>query len=277
MKKLLVLLSILVLSISIFAAETVKIAYVNWAEGIAMTNLAKVVLEDEMGYDVETTMADPGLVFASLAQGDQDVFMDGWLPVTHESYMNQFGEELTDLGYNFKGARIGLVVPTYVDIDSITEMNSVKEKFDSQIVGIDSGAGIMAATEKAINIYDLDFELRESSGPVMTATLADAIDNNEWVVVTGWAPHWKFARYDLKFLEDPEGVYGAVENIHSIARRNFIIDMPEVAQFFTHFFMTGTELADLMGVIADSNDPEEAARQWKEDNMDVVEKWIPNN
>jgi glycine betaine/proline transport system substrate-binding protein len=32
-----------------------------------------------------------------------------------------------------------------------------------------------------------------------------------------------------------------------------------------------------MGVIADSNDPEEAARQWKEENMDVVEKWIPNN
>ena len=277
MKKLLVLLSVLVLSIAIFAAGTVKIAYVNWAEGIAMTNLAKVVLEDEMGYDVETTMADPGLVFASLAQGDQDVFMDGWLPVTHESYMNQFGEDLTDLGYNFKGARIGLVVPSYVDIDSITEMNSVKDKFDSEIVGIDSGAGIMAATEKAIDVYGLDFDLRESSGPVMTATLADAIDNNEWVVVTGWAPHWKFARYDLKFLEDPEGVYGAIENIHSIARRNFIIDMPEVAQFFTHFFMTGPQLAELMGVIADSNDPEEAARQWKEENMDIVEKWIPNN
>jgi glycine betaine/proline transport system substrate-binding protein len=277
MKKLLVLLSVLVLSIAIFAAGTVKVAYVNWAEGIAMTNLAKVVLEDEMGYDVETTMADPGLVFASLAQGDQDVFMDGWLPVTHESYMNQFGEDLTDLGYNFKGARIGLVVPTYVDIDSITEMNSVKDNFDSQIVGIDSGAGIMAATERAIDTYGLDFDLRESSGPVMTATLADAIDNDEWVVVTGWAPHWKFARYDLKFLEDPEGVYGAVENIHSIARRNFIIDMPEVAQFFTHFFMSGTELAELMGVIADSNDAEEAARQWKEENMDIVEKWIPNN
>ncbi len=277
MKKLLVLLSVLVLSIAIFAAGTVKIAYVNWAEGIAMTNLAKVVLEDEMGYDVETTMADPGLVFASLAQGDQDVFMDGWLPVTHESYMNQFGEDLTDLGYNFKGARIGLVVPTYVDIDSITEMNSVKENFDSQIVGIDSGAGIMAATAKAIDTYDLDFDLRESSGPVMTATLADAIDNDEWVVVTGWAPHWKFARYDLKFLEDPEGIYGAVENIHSIARRNFIVDMPEVAQFFTHFFMSGTELAELMGVIADSNDPEDAAREWKNDNMDIIEKWIPNN
>jgi glycine betaine/proline transport system substrate-binding protein len=156
-------------------------------------------------------------------------------------------------------------------------MNSVKDNFDSQIVGIDSGAGIMAATERAIDTYGLDFDLRESSGPVMTATLADAIDNDEWVVVTGWAPHWKFARYDLKFLEDPEGVYGAVENIHSIARRNFIIDMPEVAQFFTHFFMSGTELAELMGVIADSNDAEEAARQWKEENMDIVEKWIPNN
>jgi len=276
MKKLLVLLSILVLSVAIFAAGTVKIAYVNWAEGIAMTNLAKVVLEDEMGYDVQTTMADPGLVYASLAQGDQDVFMDGWLPVTHKSYMDKFSNDLTDLGYNFKGARIGLVVPSYVTINSITEMNSVKDKFNSQIVGIDSGAGIMAATEKAIDAYGLDYTLQESSGPVMTATLADAIDNNEWVVVTGWSPHWMFARYDLKFLQDPEGVYGAVENIHSIARRNFIIDMPEAAQFFTHFFMTESELGSLMGKIADSNDPEDAAREWMKNNMDVVEKWIPN-
>ena len=63
-------------------AETVKIAYPNWAEGIAMTHLAKVVLEEEMGYDVEMTQADPGVIYAAVAQGDQDLFLDAWLP-TH--------------------------------------------------------------------------------------------------------------------------------------------------------------------------------------------------
>ena len=30
--------------------KTVKLGYVNWSDGIAMTNLAAAVLEDEMGY-----------------------------------------------------------------------------------------------------------------------------------------------------------------------------------------------------------------------------------
>eukprot|EP00831_Metopus_contortus_P059848 TRINITY_DN51815_c0_g1_i2.p2 TRINITY_DN51815_c0_g1~~TRINITY_DN51815_c0_g1_i2.p2 ORF type:complete len:134 (+),score=41.03 TRINITY_DN51815_c0_g1_i2:67-468(+) len=33
--------------------ETVKLGYVNWAEGIAMTNLSAVILEDKMGYQVD--------------------------------------------------------------------------------------------------------------------------------------------------------------------------------------------------------------------------------
>jgi len=259
------------------AKGTVKLGVVNWAEGIAMTNLAQAILEDKMGYDVEVTMAEPGLIFTSLAEGDYDAFLDGWLPVTHQSYMEQFGDDLADLGYNFEGARIGLVVPEYVDINSIEEMNSVKDKFDGKIVGIGSGAGIMQASEKAIEEYGLDFELVEGSGPVMTAALADAVDNNEWIVVTGWKPHWKFARWDLKFLEDPKKTYGEAENIHTIARKDLEEDMPEVAQFFKNFKMNDQQLGSLMGMIADNQDkePVDVAREWMKQNEDLVNSWIP--
>src|SRR6056297_3500040 len=275
MKKLVVLLTVMMLALTILGAKTVKLAYVNWAEGIAMTNLVKVVLEDKMGYDVEMTMADPGVVYASIAKGFQDAFMDGWLPVTHQSYMDKFSDDLTDLGYNFEGARIGLVVPAYVTIDSIEEMNEHKDKFDGQIVGIDPGAGIMQATNRALDAYNLDLDLVESSGPVMTASLADAIRKDEWVAVTGWQPHWKVAEWDLKFLDDPEGVYGAVENIHTIARRDIIVDMPEVAQFLTHFYMDSQHLGDLMGAIAESDEEaDDVARAWMNDNWDYVKVWL---
>ncbi len=276
MKKLIVLIAVLVFAMSIVGAKTVDLAYVNWAEGIAMTNLAKNILEDKMGYDVNITMADPGVIYASLAQGRQDAFLDGWLPVTHQSYMDQFETDLTDLGYNFEGARIGLVVPAYVTIDSISEMNNHVDKFDGQIVGIDPGAGIMQATNRALDVYNLDLDLVESSGPVMTASLAEAVRKDEWVAVTGWQPHWKFAEWDLKFLDDPEGVYGAVENIHTIARRDIIVDMPEVAQFLTHFYMDSQHLGDLMGDIAESDDdPEVVAEAWMNENWDYCEKWLP--
>jgi glycine betaine/proline transport system substrate-binding protein len=216
-------------------------------------------------------------IFASVASGDYDAFMDAWLPLTHQTYMEKFGEDLVDLGTNFEGAKIGLVVPTYVDINSIEEMNANADKFDGQIVGIDAGAGIMKATENTITEYGLsDIELMASSGPMMTAALKKAVDEEQWVAVTGWKPHWKFARWDLKFLEDPKGVYGESENIHTVARLGIKEDLPEVAAFFENFKMDDQQLGGLMGMIAESEDmePVDVAKQWMEENEDLVNSWI---
>ena len=104
---------------------------------------------------------------------------------------------------------------------------SVKDKLGGRIIGIDPGAGIMAASEKALIEYELDYELVEGSDATMVATLKQAIDNNKWVVVTGWAPHWKFATWDLKFLDDPKGVYGEAETINTIVRKGLKEHLPE--------------------------------------------------
>lgn len=73
-----------------------------------------------------------------------------------------------------------------------------------KIVGIEPGAGIMSATEKAVEEYGLDYQLQDSSSAAMAASLQKAINNKEWIVVTGWTPHWKFAKWDLKYLDDPK-------------------------------------------------------------------------
>jgi len=256
----------------------VKLGVVNWAEGIAMTNLAEAVLEEKMGYDVESTTAEPGLIYTSLAEGDYDAFLDGWLPLTHGDYMDQFGDDVLDLGTNYEGARTGLVVPSYVDVNSIEELNDNKELFGGEIVGIGSGAGIMKATENAIEEYNLDLELLESSGPVMTTELSSAIADEEPIVVTGWKPHWKFARYDLKFLEDPKKVYGESESIHTIARKDIAEDMPEVKTFLENFKLNDEELGGLMGAISDSDkDPLEVAKEWMKENEELVNSWIPES
>ncbi len=286
-KKITMITLVAVLALSMFAftacdegngGDELQLGYVNWAEGVAMNYLAHAILEDEMGYDVTSTMADVGPIFSSLATGDYDAFVDAWLPVTHDEYMTEFGDDVADLGYNFEGARIGLVVPSYVDIDSIEDMNDVADNFDGEIIGIGPGAGIMTATGNAIEEYGLDFTLVESSGPVMAATLSEAIEDEEWVVVTGWEPHWKFAEWDLKFLEDPDGVYGAVENIHTIARDDLADDMPEVVEFFENFYLDSDQLGDLMGAMEEHQedmDELEIARDWMEDNRDLIESWLP--
>ena len=164
--------------------NTIELGYVNWAGTIAETQVARVVLEDMMDYNVEMTMVGAGPIYAALAEGDIDAFMGVWLPLTHKSYIERYKDEIIKTGPNYKGARIGLVVPEYVDIDSIKELNQHKGKFDKKIVGIDPGAGIMKASREAIKKYDLDLELISSSGPAMVGKLKDAINNEEWVEET---------------------------------------------------------------------------------------------
>lgn len=256
--------------------KTVKLGYVNWSEGIAMTNLAAAVLEDEMGYKVELTMADVAPVFTSVASGNTDAFLDVWLPVTHEDYMKEYGDKLEDLGVSYENALIGLAVPSYVQVNSIEELNANKDQFGGEIIGIDSGAGIMKATEKAIADYGLDYKILPGSGPTMTAALKKAIDAKKPIVVTGWKPHWMFARWDLKVLEDPKGVYGTAENIHIVARKDLSKDMPEVANFLKSFKMSEKELGDLMGAIEDKGgEPLDVARAWAKEHTDLIKGWVP--
>jgi glycine betaine/proline transport system substrate-binding protein len=264
------------LSVSLVAtADTIKIAYPNWAEGIAMTYLAKAILEEEMDYDVELTQADPGVIYGAVANNDQDLFLDAWLPHTHEPYWEQYKDDLLDLGPNFAYGVTGLVVPAYMDIDSIEDLNSIKDDLDGQIIGIGTGAGITRNTNKVIEEYDLDLVQVNSSGPAMTAALKDAIDDKRAIVVTGWKPHWKFGRYDLKVLQDPRGIY-PIDGCKTIARKDFRKDHPEIAQFLTNFVLTEGHLLDLMLKIDDSDDDTaDVARDWMEDNEALVDSWIP--
>lgn len=253
---------------------TVKLAYVNWAEGIAMTNLAAAILEDKMDYKVELTMADAAPVFASVANGSTDAFLDVWLPVTHKDYLERYGDDIVDLGVVYEGALLALVVPAYVEVDSIEELNANKDLFGGQIVGIDAGAGLMAAAERALEEYELDYKLLTGSGPVMTAALGKAIDAGEPIIVTGWAPHWKFARWDLKVLEDPKGVFGAAENIYKYSRKGMEDDMPEVAAFLKKFKMDEAQLGDLMGALEEDGEPLELARIWMNSHEELVNGWL---
>lgn len=254
---------------------TIKLAYVNWAEGVAVTYLVSVLLED-MDYRVEATMADVAPIYTSVAEGDQDIMIETWLPVTHASYYEQYGDRVELISTWFENARIGLVVPSYVTIDSIAELNEARDRFNGIITGIDSGAGIMSTTDTAIEEYGLDFELMASSGPAMAAALQGAIDNGDWIVVTGWAPHWKFARYDIKFLEDPQGVYGASELIHAAARLGFSEEYPEVTALFRNMKFDGEQIGTLMDAMDGADGAEErAARQWISENQALVDSWMP--
>lgn len=257
------------------AKGEVELAYVEWSCATASVNVVKAVLQEKLGYTVEITPVSAAAMWQAIASGDVDGMTTAWLPATHAHYIAKVKDKVVDLGSNCEGAGIGLVVPAYVTIDSVTQMNDVADKFDGKIIGIDPGAGLMSKTEKLIKDYGLTkFELMEGSGAIMTAVLKEKIKKKEWVVVTGWTPHWKFARWDLKYLKEPKGIYGGAEEIRTIVRKGLDKDMPEVYRFLDKFHWNLAEIGQVMGWNADGADPYESAKRWIKENPDRVNEWL---
>ncbi len=256
-------------------SKVISIGMVDgWAEGVAMTHVAKEILT-EQGYTVKVKKAAVDLVFASLANGDLDVFMDAWLPVTHKEKIAKFSGKLESLGTSFDAAKIGLVVPAYVTINSIEELNANKDKFDGKIIGIEKGAGITAKTDLAIKEYNLNLKQMNSSSVAMLSELKKAIMEKRWIAVAGWAPHWKFGVWDLKFLDDPKKVYGETEHIETYARKGFKQDDAFAANLFSKFHLTNDEMSKLLAQMKDGdNDKDAVAKNWVAEHQDLVKSWL---
>ncbi|MFC7681294.1 glycine betaine ABC transporter substrate-binding protein [Paenibacillus sp. GCM10028914] len=151
---------------------------------------------------------------------------------------------------------------------------TIGQQVNYEIIGIDPGAGIMKASAKAIEDYGLtDWKLIEGSGAAMTATLAKAMKNEEPIIITGWTPHWMFAKYDLKYLEDPKKTFGEAEEIHTLARKGLEADHPEAYQFLKNFKWTADEMGEIMTAIQEGTSPTEAAKAWAESHPDRIDEW----
>ncbi|WP_133741265.1 glycine betaine ABC transporter substrate-binding protein [Actinorugispora endophytica] len=254
--------------------QAISIGLIPWEEGIAVTNLWKVILE-EKGYDVTVENVDVAPLFQGVAQGDVDLFMDTWLPDTHGDYWEQYGGEVEDIGVWYDNATLELTVPAYMeDVNSIADLKGMGDEFGGEIVGIESGSGLVRTTkEEAIPAYGLEeYELVESSTAAMLAELDSAIAAEEPIVVTLWRPHIAYADYDLKDLEDPEGAMGDGEQIHTIGRAGFGEEFPEVNGWLQNFALTDEQLASLEDVILNQNpdDEEAGARAWLQENPDFL-------
>ncbi|MBU3058982.1 glycine betaine ABC transporter substrate-binding protein [Pseudomonas indica] len=259
------------------AAEkaTLKIGYVDgWSDSVATTHVAAEVIKQKLGYDVQLMPVATGIMWQGVAKGQLDAMLSAWLPVTHGSYYEKLKDEVVDLGPNFNDAKIGLIVPEYVTAKSIGDLQAQKDAFRGRIVGIDAGSGVMLKTDQAIKDYGLDYKLQASSGSAMTAELARSINANKPVAVTGWIPHWMFAKWKLRFLEDPKGVYGDAEHVDNIVNPGLEKKAPQVVAFLKKFSWKPDEIGQVMLAIEEGAKPAAAAQKWVSENPQRVQEWL---
>lgn len=244
----------------------------GWAENVAMTHVAKAILDEE-GYHVIIQRASTDMILASMNNEDTDLFMGVWLPYTHATKVAKF-PDLTELGTNYENGRIGLVVPDYVPVNSVEELNKNKDKFKHRIIGIEKGAGMTSATERAIVDYKLDYNQINSSTIAMITELQNAIRNKEWIVVAGWRPHWMFGKMKLKFLDDPKKSFGETEQIKIFSRKSFGKDQPDLKKFFSKIHFDDDTMTDLVTKMEGSHNKEETAKEWVKNNPKLIDSWL---
>jgi len=252
---------------------TITLAYAEQDDQVASTTVAAQVLEEE-GYNVTMTALDIPVTFEAVANGQADAMLGAWLPTTHKANYEQLGDQLDNLGPSLdKQAKNGIAVPSYMDVDSIEDLT---DEADETITGVEPGAGNTAAAQATLDAYPnlQDWELATSSAGAMTTQLERAISQQEEVVVSAWSPHWIFSRFDVKFLEDPEGGMGGAESIVTLARQGLEADMPEAYQILDNFEWEVEDIESVMLEVEEGVDPEEAAQHWIDDNPEKVEEWI---
>lgn len=254
--------------------KKINIGYIAWDENIAVSHLYKVLLQRQ-GYQVQLTELEAGPLYAGLAQGQIDLFMDAWLPSTHADYWRQYQNRVEDLGVWYDQATLNMAVPTYMtDVNSIADLKGREAQFGGKITGIDPGAGeTRIVKNQVIPQYGLQgFQLQTSSTTAMLSALEQSIKDKKPIVVTLWHPHWAYAKFPIKDLQDPKGAMGPAEQLHSVGRQGFSQDFPQVTNMVKKFRLDDKSLANLENIInsAPKGQEDQAAERWANENPQII-------
>jgi glycine betaine/proline transport system substrate-binding protein len=256
-------------------SKTLTLGDIGWDESVAVSNLSKTLLEDDVGYgNVQLQTLDVALLFEGVNNGDLDAFQDVWLP-NHKDFVDKANDsELLDPWFQGQTS-FGIAVPDYVNINSIPQLNDTSI---DEILGIEPGAVI---SETIPNDVIPTYELKQNYVPSSTAAMLSEVDsrykNNEDFSFVAWSPHWMNQRYDFHLLDDPEDALGDLNDpaqMLTIINKDLPDDDPVAYAFLNAIRLDDAQLDDLENTINEAGDPLEGARQWADANPDVVQPWI---
>jgi len=253
---------------------------VPWSESLAIGSLVNHVLTVELGMNVDTMNPNIGAAYTAIKQGDMDQFVESWLLLTHEAYWEKSAADLCDFGPIYEDALLCWAVPNYVPEDVVSSVEDlgkpeVKEKMGGEIVGIDPGAGLMQHSEVMMEEYPVleGWELKDSSDYAMVAELKRRMQRDEWTVVTLWKPHYAFARFDIRTIDEPKKILGAEERIHMVGRKDFMSVFPnKVSEFLSRFYLPIGKVNELTDMHDEYGDA--AGGKFANKYPELVDYWI---
>jgi glycine betaine/proline transport system substrate-binding protein len=182
-------------------------------------------------------------------------------------------------------------IPEYVwdaGVRSMADLDKpeFRDKFDlngngkPELYGIEAGNVGNKITTQAIedDTYGLgDWEFVPSSTSGMLSQVERAARKNKWIVFQAWEPHWMVIEWDLKFLEDPEEIWpghGRNTDVWTVIHTGFEEQHPNVVKFLEQIkVLPEWQSQWIYDFSYEKKDQDEVAREWIQENMDVIAMW----
>lgn len=262
------------------ACRVVRLADIGWTDVTATTGFASHVLRG-LGYEPRVTVLSLPVTYAALRNRDIDVFLGNWMPsqkADRQPFLDDGSVEIVRA--NMTEARYTLAVPTYLYEQGLRDFADIAKfaaPLQRKMYGIEPGND---GNRMMIELIEADrfglrgFTLVESSEQGMLAQVDRAYKAREAIVFFGWQPHPMNKRYDMRYLTGGDDTFGPDFGgaiIHTLVRKGYLQECPNVARFLRNLAFTGAMENDLMdGILNRKLAPEAAAAEWLRDHPEAL-------
>lgn len=271
---LIVIVAMIFGTISVQAQDKViKIGALQWEDVYSMTLVTKKFLKKE-GYQAEVTkFSEWGIAFAAASKGDVDLLVS-FPDYVASDYWAKNKNRLEKISAVSFGLYQALVVPTYMNIDSVEQLNSIADTVGGKIVGIEPGSGLMRDVANAVKAYDLKYEVIDGSTAAMTAQLQSSIERKEPIVTMLWTPSWMVQKFDVKYLKDPKGVFPPYQAYFWLARKGWSQENSHASEVVASVFMNIEDVTAIAGEMNGGKTIEQAVDGWWDTQTDLIDRWF---
>ena len=254
------------------SCRVVRMSDIGWTDVTATTGFASHVLR-QLGYEPKVTVLSLPVTFASLRNRDIDVFLGNWMPsqkADRQPYLDDGSIEVVRA--NMTEAKYTLAVPAYLyeqGLRDFADIAKFAEPLKRKMYGIEPGND---GNRMMIELIEADrfglggFTLVESSEQGMLAQVERSYNAREPIVFFGWQPHPMNKRYDMRYLTGGDDTFGPNFGgaiIHTVVRKGYLQECPNVGRFLRNLSFTGAMENDLMdGILNRKLAPEESAAVW---------------
>ena len=283
---------------------TIKLAENPWSASAANVAVAKILLEEQLGYPVEVVNIGESAQWPALATGDLHASLEVW-PSGHA---DNYAEYITNQGVVVDGGplgpvgKIGWYIPTYL-LDEHPEYAGweglATPEAAAAFATAETGAKGQFLTgdpswtsyeDQVIENLGLDFQIvAAGSEEAILAALDSAVSREEPLLFYFWTPHSIHAKYDLTEVELPpysdecyaKADAGGVDcdypqdDLYKIFWSGLEEAAPDAFALLSNMnYSTDDQISMIAAMELDGKSADEAARAWIDAHEDVWRAWL---